>query len=1019
MAFVTTYLEHQKKYTKIYGNQTIVFMQKGTFYEAYSTTTEGFDLEKISEVLKTELTRSNKDTDLPPDIKNPNMLGFPVIKAAKNLKYLTQEGYIVVMFDEVHGDKTRVLSGIYSIGTFVSDGQHNNANYVICAYIVEEPQLKDVNNLLAIGLTIVDNVTGKIDVHEFYSKPNDQKFGLDELSRILKIFKPTECIVYYQPINIDKSKIASIKSYLELDDIPKYEFCIYHNNIDTSNLSLLFEKMFKTNYQNTYFSKIYNLNNQINLNNKKSPIEILNLERYPYVIISLMIMLRFLSKRNVSLLTNIATPQIYVYDEHLILGNDAVGQLNVIDSNNLESYNKKIESLYDVVNKTSTPMGRRLLKSNLTNPYSQKNKKKINEKYTMIEELLKKKFYEKIVDELKNINDLERLHRKMANGTITPGEFFRLNKYYKSVLKIFEMVSAKPIVANLISDEVIQTFNTYRKKYSKEYILEDFPKFGNNHYIDIKKSFFAPGIYAEIDEIQSKIECGTVLVDKIAAVFTDFVNSQRKPSAFTKKIVSIKKAEDKSSYFTVTRINGEIIKRHITKKNKLKIEIDGNVVVIHASDVTYKYLKTTTKISISTIVDHTKGLQLQYDSMSEILKATFRESVMDYYVKYESTLQAITKFIAELDFLVSGASVADKYYYCKPTINDLDNHQPSYIDARQLRHPIIERLCVETEYIPNDVDIGARDDKNGMLIYSINFAGKSSIMKSVGLAVILAQIGYYVPAKSFTYEPYMAIYARINANDNMLKGLSSFVLEMTEIDSILKRVQNNGENTLVIGDEVCRGTEITSAISLVSSTLVTLSKCNATFIFSSHLHELKNIDEVKALTNIRLFHLKVDIDTKNDRLVFERKLIPGTGPSIYGVMVAKYMINNPEFINTAEIIKNRLLNIETFDFPTKHSKWNPKLIITNCAICSYKPTQVNHKELETHHINFQKNCCKDNKIIEKPHLTKNGLYNLVILCRPCHEKVHKGNITIDSYKHTTDGPKLYYTGEKVKKDINC
>jgi len=405
--------------------------------------------------------------------------------------------------------------------------------------------------------------------------------------------------------------------------------------------------------------------------------------------------------------------------------------------------------------------------------------------------------------------------------------------------------------------------------------------------------------------------------------------------------------------------------------------------------------------------------------MSEILKATFRESVMDYYVKYESTLQAITKFIAELDFLVSGASVADKYYYCKPTINDLDNHQPSYIDARQLRHPIIERLCVETEYIPNDVDIGARDDKNGMLIYSINFAGKSSIMKSVGLAVILAQIGYYVPAKSFTYEPYMAIYARINANDNMLKGLSSFVLEMTEIDSILKRVQNNGENTLVIGDEVCRGTEITSAISLVSSTLVTLSKCNATFIFSSHLHELKNIDEVKALTNIRLFHLKVDIDTKNDRLVFERKLIPGTGPSIYGVMVAKYMINNPEFINTAEIIKNRLLNIETFDFPTKHSKWNPKLIITNCAICSYKPTQVNHKELETHHINFQKNCCKDNKIIEKPHLTKNGLYNLVILCRPCHEKVHKGNITIDSYKHTTDGPKLYYTGEKVKKDINC
>uniref|UniRef100_A0A6C0CA50 DNA mismatch repair proteins mutS family domain-containing protein n=1 Tax=viral metagenome TaxID=1070528 RepID=A0A6C0CA50_9ZZZZ len=1019
MAFVTTCLKHQKNYTKIYGDKTIVFIQKGTFYEAYSTTTEGFDLEKISEILKTELTRADKNTDKPPDIKNPNMLGFPVVKAAKNLKYLTQEGYIVVLFDEVRGEKERVLSGIYSIGTFISDSANNNANYVISAYIVEEAQLKTTDTLLAIGLTILDNVTGKNSVHEFYSKPNDQKFGLDELSRIFKIFKPTECIVYYQPITIDKNKIASIKSYLELDSIPKYEFCIYHDNKDTSKLSLLSEKMFKVNYQNTYFSKIYHMNLQMNLSNKKSPIEILNLERYSYVIISLIIMLRFLSKRNINLLTNISAPNIYIYDEHLILGNDAVGQLNVIDSNNLESYNKKIESLYDVVNKTSTPMGKRLLKSNLTNPYSQKNKKKINEKYTMINELLKKKFYEKVADELKNINDMERMHRKMANGTISPGEFYRLNKYYNSVVKIAELVSTKPTIASLISDETVEKFNKYRKKYSKDYILDDFPKYGNNHYIDAKKSFFAPGVYAEIDGIQSKIKCGAVLVDKIASIFTDWVNSQRKPSAFTKKIVSIKKAEDKSSYFTVTRINGEIIKRHINKK-KLKIEVDGETIVINASDVEYKYLKTTTKISISTIVDHTRGLQTQYDRMTEILKATFRDSVMDYYVKNESTLRDVTNFIAELDFVVSGAAVADKYYYCRPTIVDLENPQPSYIDAQQLRHPIIERLCEETEYIPNDIELGARDNKNGMLIYAINFAGKSSTMKSVGLAVILAQIGYYVPAKSFTYEPYMAIYARINANDNMLKGLSSFVLEMTEIDSILKRVQNNGENTLVIGDEVCRGTEITSAISLVSSTLITLSKSNATFIFSSHLHELKEIEEVKALTNLRLFHLKVDMDTKNNRLVFERKLTPGTGPSIYGVMVAKYMINNPEFINTAEIIKNRLLNIETFDFPTKQSKWNAKLIVTKCALCSYKPTQINHKELETHHINFQKNCCKDNKIIEKPHLTKNGLYNLVILCRPCHEKVHKGQIIIDSYKCTTDGPKLVYTSnENVKNDIVC
>lgn len=1022
MAFVSTYLSYQKKYTKLYGDKTIVFIQKGTFYEAYSTVTEGFDLEKISEVLKTELTRSDKSKEGPPDVANPNMLGFPVIKAAKNLKYLTHEGYIVVLFDEKGKGRDRVLSGIYSIGTFVPENtQSNAANYVMSVYIVEEPQLKNSTNLLAIGLTIIDNVTGKSDVHEFYSKQDDTKFGLDELSRIIKIFKPTECIIYYHTDTVNKSRISEMKSYLELDNIPKCEFCIYHKNTDTSKLSLLSEKMFKSNYQNTYFMKIYNLQNQISIGNKKSAIEILNLERHPYVIISLIIMLRFLAERNVHLLTNISAPNIYVYDEHLILGNDAVGQLNVIDSNHLESYNKKIESLYDVVNKTTTPMGKRLLKSNLANPYSQKNKSMIEEKYKMIEELMTDKFYDKVSEEMKNIGDMERMHRKMANGTISPGEFYRLNRHYGATTKIIKLLDDATVLGKLISNDQVKQFKKYQTKYAKEYVIEDFKQYQNNHYTDVKKSFFKSGVYAEIDNIQTNIVCGTVLVDKIKAFITDYINSQKKQSTFTKQIVKVKKAEDKSSYFTISRTNCEIIKRHITKKNKIVLKADNQTITIYASDVRYVHLKSTTKMYISAIVEHTRGLQLQYDNMTEILKSTFRDSVMSYYLKYKDTLESITKFIAELDFLVSGAIVADKYYYCRPTILDLDKPAPSYINAQQLRHPIIERLCEEIEYIPNDVEIGAKNNKNGMLIYGLNFGGKSSLMKSIGLAVILAQIGYYVPAKSFEYEPYMAIYARINANDNMLKGLSSFVLEMTEIDSILKRVQNNGENTLVIGDEVCRGTEIVSAISLVSSTLLSLSKYNTTYIFSSHLHELKNIDEIKALTNLRLFHLKVETDTVNDRLIFERKLTPGTGPDIYGVMVARHMINNPEFINTAELIKNRLTENYTFDFPTKQSKWNSKLLVTECAICGHTPAKkIHQKELEAHHINFQKNCCKDNKIIEKPHLTKNGLYNLVILCRPCHEKVHRNEIVIDSYKHTTDGPKLYYANNrKTKKDINC
>ena len=291
-------------------------------------------------------------------------------------------------------------------------------------------------------------------------------------------------------------------------------------------------------------------------------------------------------------------------------------------------------------------------------------------------------------------------------------------------------------------------------------------------------------------------------------------------------------------------------------------------------------------------------------------------------------------------------------------------------------------------------------------------------MKAIGIAIILAQIGYYVPAEEFIYEPYMALYARITGNDNIFKGLSSFALEMTELDAILLRTEKQGSATLVIGDEVCRGTEDTSGIALVASALVSLSECKATFIFSSHLHQLPDIDEVKALNNLRLFHLRVEYDEENDCLIFDRKLTPGSGPKVYGLMVAKYLIKNPKFINRAEIIKKRLMGELKVELPIKQSNYNKDLLVKNCAICDYSPTADYCKELESHHIHFQKDCLADGKIKEKPYLSKNRLYNLVVLCRKCHVKVHKGEITIKGYDDTSIGPLLNYKIDIQKRISN-
>lgn len=294
-------------------------------------------------------------------------------------------------------------------------------------------------------------------------------------------------------------------------------------------------------------------------------------------------------------------------------------------------------------------------------------------------------------------------------------------------------------------------------------------------------------------------------------------------------------------------------------------------------------------------------------------------------------------------------------------------------------------------------------------------------MKSIGIATILAQIGYYVPASEFVFEPYMALYARITGNDNIFKGLSSFALEMTELDAILSRTESQGTNTLVIGDEVCRGTEDISGRSIVASALVSLSECKSSFIFSSHLHDIPDIDEIKQLKNLRLYHLRVEYDEENDCLVFDRKLTPGSGPSVYGLMVAKYLIKNKKFINRAEIIKNRLMAEQQTNIPIKTSKYNKDLLVKNCLICGYRPLTDTDKDLESHHIHFQKDCWADGKIKEKPYLSKNRLYNLVVLCRKCHNKVHQGEIIIKGYADTSIGPQLDYkfdVKKKIEHNIN-
>ena len=142
----------------------------------------------------------------------------------------------------------------------------------------------------------------------------------------------------------------------------------------------------------------------------------------------------------------------------------------------------------------------------------------------------------------------------------------------------------------------------------------------------------------------------------------------------------------------------------------------------------------------------------------------------------------------------------------------------------------------------------------------------------------------FVPCKSFQYSPFDYIFTRINNNDNLFKGLSSFAVEMSELRNILKRSNNK---SIILGDELCSGTESISALSIFSASVIKLSEKNVNFIFATHLHELSKISEINELKNIKSYHLKVIFDKEIKKLIYDRKLTEGNGPTTYGLEVSQ------------------------------------------------------------------------------------------------------------------------------------
>ena len=303
---------------------------------------------------------------------------------------------------------------------------------------------------------------------------------------------------------------------------------------------------------------------------------------------------------------------------------------------------------------------------------------------------------------------------------------------------------------------------------------------------------------------------------------------------------------------------------------------------------------------------------------------------------------------------------------------------------------------LDERYAHHAIQECTTEDIRGILVYGINSSGKSSLMKSIGVAVVLAQAGFFVPAKHMRFTLFTELFTRIVAQDNFEKGLSSFAVEMMELKNIFNRAT---KKSLILGDEISHGTETLSAIAIVSATIERLTEIGSLFVFTTHLHQLSNLLSLKKQSSVACVHLAVHYEKETDTLIFDRTLQAGSGNSIYGLEFAQSLHMDQRFLKQAMHIRKELANdFDALERLTKkeRSAYNKNVYLTACAICE-NPVD------DTHHIEHQQYANQYGFI---GHIPKDHKYNLIPICKACHHDIHDGKIEVTGFEMTSKGLQL-------------
>jgi DNA mismatch repair protein MutS len=495
--------------------------------------------------------------------------------------------------------------------------------------------------------------------------------------------------------------------------------------------------------------------------------------------------------------------------------------------------------LIDILDHTVTPMGSRQLRKWMILPL--KEKAAIDERLQIVDLFYKDTtLAETIIEELRHISDLERLISKVAVNRINPRELLQLKRSLKCIIPIKQLLSAHESAALRKIADQLHGCEFLLEKIEKE--LRDDASIASNQGHIIKD-----GIDAELDDLR-----------KIAFAGKDYLLQIQKREVERTGIGSLK--------ISYNKVFGYYLEVSNANKDKVPTDWIRKQTLVNAE----RYITEELKVYEEKI--------LHAEEKFVVIEQRIFNELVHHASDYIPQIQQNARVIAVLDCLLSFALVARANKYCKPEINE-----SLILDIKSGRHPVIEKqLAAGTTYVPNDIFLDS-DKQQILVITGPNMAGKSALLRQVALITLLAQIGSFVPAESASIGLVDKIFTRVGASDNLSRGESTFMVEMTETASILN---NLSERSLILMDEIGRGTSTYDGVSIAWSIVEYLHNhkdCRPKTLFATHYHELNQLTEDQP----RVKNFNVSVKEVGDKIIFMRKLKEGGSEHSFGIHVAQ------------------------------------------------------------------------------------------------------------------------------------